>query len=159
MLPTDEAKRLLPELQVLLLEMKWWDADVQLMGMLKKCGPDEPQALTNILKILQDPTSKQFPDGMMCTTIALRMLGEMGSDAKIAVPTLVDLLKEHRPAAADSRLRSATSARRRREAAPAVELLLAKEGQNDPVLAEKARTALVRMGVFQKKAETPKTDK
>ena len=94
MFPKDEAKELLPELQALLLEMHWWDAEPQLMETFKKCGPDGAKTLTNILKTLQDPTSKQFPDGAIRTGVALRMLGGMGADAKIAVPTLVELLKE-----------------------------------------------------------------
>jgi hypothetical protein len=60
-------------------------------------------------------------------------------------PQILDALGDIGPAARD-------------KAAPAVEMLLATAGQN-PELADKARTALVRMGVFQKKADTPKKDK
>jgi HEAT repeats len=140
-LSPDDAKELLPELQIFLVENRFWDAEPQLMGTLKKCGPDGAQTLTNLLITLQDPRAE----------IALRTLGEMGADAKVAVPTMVVLLKEH--SGLQAQILDALGdigPAARDKAAPAVEVLLAKQGNADPVLAEKARTALVRMGVFQK---------
>ncbi len=148
--PKEDAKELLPELQIFLVENRFWDAEPQLMGTLKKCGPDGAETLTNLLKTLQDPR----------TEIVLRTLGEMGPDAKTAVPTLVDLLKERSGLQAQilDTLGDIGPAARD-QAAPAVHMLLAKQSKTDPVLAEKARTALARMGVLQGKAGTPKADK
>jgi len=161
LLPKDEARPLLPELEVLLLRNVWWDAEPELMGTLKRCGPDGAQTLTNILKTLQDPTSKQFAEGAARTTIVLRTLGEMGADARGAVPTLLTLLKERSALQAqilDTLGDIGPAACAIKGTVPAVETLLATPGQN-PEVAEKARTALNRMGVLQKKAESPKTDK
>lgn len=160
LLPSDDAKELLPELEIFLVKYSPWDAETELMGTLKKCGRDGAQTLTNLLKTLQDPTFKDFLDSGPRTKIVLRTLGEMGADAKIAVPTLVELLKDRsalRPQILDA-LGDIGPAAREKAALPA-EMLLAKEGKTDPVLAEKARTALVRMGVFQKKAENAPKDK
>lgn len=149
-----EATQLLPQVQTLLIANVWWDAEPQLMGTLKKCGPAGAQTLTAILKELQDPESKQFGQGGERTIIVIRTLGEMGADARDSVPTLVELLKDRstlRPQILDALGDIGPAART--AAAPAVEMLLAKDGPGDPVLAEKARTALVRMGVVQKKTD------
>ena len=153
MLGPKETKELLPELQTFLLQNFWWDADLQLMASLKKCGPEGAKALTTVLKTLQDPASRQFGQGTDRTLTAISTLGQMGPDARDAVPTLVEMLNERsslRPPILDALGDIGPAAREK--AAPAVQSILAKEGKDDPVLAEKARTALVRMGVIQKKA-------
>jgi hypothetical protein len=81
----------------------------------------------------------------------------MGSDAKDAVPTLVELLEEQpalQPNILDALGDIGPAARTK--AAPAVEKLLAASEQ-DPPIAQKARTALLRMGAIQKKTpDAPK---
>jgi HEAT repeat protein len=155
-----KAEPLLPELQAVMIANHYWNAEEQLMETIKKCGPAGAKALVKVLTTLHDPKAPPDADGAMRPAIVVRRLGEMGADAKLEVPTLVELLKERtalQPQILDALGDIGPAARA--DAAPAVEMLLAKERQNDPVLAEKARTALNRMGVFQKKAETPKAEK
>jgi HEAT repeat protein len=155
-----KAEPLLPELQAVMIANHYWNAEEQLMDTIKKCGPAGAETLTNVLKALHDPQTRPDADGAMRPEIVVRRLGEMGADARNAVPTLVEILKTRGPLQPQilDTLGDIGPAAAGEKAVSAVEMLLANAGQN-PELADKARTALVRMGVFKKNAEKAKTDK
>jgi HEAT repeat protein len=136
-----DATPLLGELQAIMIKNRFWDAQEELVGTFKKCGPEGASGLANVLKTLHDSKSPHFaPDDERSKTL-LKEIGEMGAQAKSAVPLLVELLQEGdslRPQILDALggIGPAASA-----AIPAVEALL-----NDAALAEPARIALRRMG-------------
>jgi hypothetical protein len=151
-----KAEPLLPELQAVMIANYHWNAEEQLMATIKQCGSTGAKTLTNVLKALYDPKAAPDAEGAQRPEIVVRRLGEMGSAAKDSVPMLVEILKTRgplQPHILDALGDIGPAARA--DAAAAVEMLLVKEAQN-PVLADKARTALLRMGVFQKKAENSK---
>jgi hypothetical protein len=141
-----DARPLLPQLQEIMIKNRFWDAQEELIVTFKKCGPDGASGLATVLKTFQDPKSPHFaPDDDRSKTL-LKALGEMGAEAKSAVPVLIDLLRERdslRPQVLDALGAIGPAAN---AAIPAVEALL-----QDGALAEQARTALRRMGVTDKK--------
>ena len=136
-----DATPLLRELQTIMIKNRFWDAQEEMLATFKACGPDGASGLANVLKTLHDSKSPHFaPDDERSKTL-LREIGEMGAQAKSAVPLLVELLQERdslRPQILDAlgSIGPAASA-----AIPAVEALL-----KDAALAEPARIALRRMG-------------
>jgi len=135
------AKPLLHELQEIMTKSKWWDAEGDMLLVFKKCGPDGASALTNVLASLHDPKSPHFDLADDRSIVVIKAIGEMGSQGKVAVPRLIEMLKDRAtlrpriletlgdigPAAIESRV--------------AVEALLM-----EPANAEQARVALKRMG-------------
>jgi HEAT repeat protein len=136
-----DATPLLSELQAIMIKNRFWDAEEELVGTFKKCGPEGASGLANVLKTLHDPKSPHFaPDDERSKTL-LKEIGEMGAQAQSAVPLLVEILQESdslRPQILDALggIGPAASA-----AIPAIEALL-----KDAALAESARVALRRMG-------------
>jgi HEAT repeat protein len=136
-----DATPLLGELQTIMKKNRFWDAQEELLGTFKKCGPEGADGLANVLKTLHDPESPHFAPNDERSKTLLKEIGEMGAQAKSAVPLLIDLLQERdslRPQILDALggIGPAASA-----AIPAVEALL-----KDAALAEPARIALRRMG-------------
>jgi HEAT repeat protein len=136
-----DARPLLSELQAIMIKKRFWDAEEEMVGTFKKCGPDGAAGLASVLKALHDPESRDFAPNDERSKTLLKEIGEMGAQAKSAVPLLIELLQERdslRPQILDALggIGPAASA-----AIPAVEALL-----KDAALAEPARTALRRMG-------------
>ena len=137
------AKPLLPDLESIMLTHEWFDVEQELVGTFKKCGRDGADGLASVLKKVSDPKTPQF-DAVRGAVI-LKAIGEMGAEAKSAVPTLIALLDAARlrPQLLDvlGEIGPAANA-----AIPAVEALL-----GEPAIAGEARIALRRMGKIDKK--------
>src|SRR5262249_24702956 len=78
------AKQLIPELKASLAmkNERSFEIDHEVFGIFKKCGPDGATAMAGLLK------SGSLPN----PHASLVALGEMGSDAKEAVPVLIVML-------------------------------------------------------------------
>jgi HEAT repeat protein len=144
-----QLKALLPELSALLAKANQTSQGVEqgLVNLFKKCGPDGAKVMAESLQSVQ----KELIVHNNRLTL-LKAIGEIGPDAKVAVPMLVDVLKantpkcfpvEYRPQILESLGDIGVPAR---EAIPAIEALL-----KEPALADEARAALRRLGVIEKK--------
>jgi hypothetical protein len=136
-----DAKPLLTDLQRIMTRSRFWDAQDELISTFKKCGPEGADGLADVLRTLHDPKSPYFAPDDDRTKTLLKAIGEMGAQAKSAVPVLIDLLREGdslRPQILDALGGVGPAAK---EAIPVVEALL-----KDAALAEQARIALRRMG-------------
>ena len=142
------AKPLLPELQNLLLTNAWFGAHQEMLGTFKKCGPEGADGLTSVLKKVSDPNSPQADPAR--GLVLLTTLGEMGSEAKSAVPVLIDLLKSSKPGPGSNLFQILETlgdiGPAASKAIPAVEMLL----NYDPITVQAARVALRRMGKIDK---------
>ncbi len=137
------AKSLLPDLEAIMIKSPFWDAQDDLVGAFKKCGPDGARGLANVLKTL----APQFIANDARAAILLKSIGEIGPEAKGTVPLLIDLLKERealRPGILDALGGIGPAAS---EAIPAVEALVQNANNRD----DPAVVALRRMGKIIKK--------
>jgi HEAT repeat protein len=141
-----QLKALLPELSALLAKaiQASQGLEPQLVSLFKKCGPDGARSMAETLKSVQKTHNNRLT--------LLHAIGEMGPDAKVAVPLLIDVLKantptcfpvEYRPQILEALGDIGVPAR---AAIPAIEALL-----KEPALADDARAALRRLGVIDKK--------
>jgi HEAT repeat protein len=133
------AKPLLPDLQTIMLTNVWFFAQNEMLLAFKKCGPEGAQGLSSVLKKVSAEKTPIY-DPVRGAAI-LKTLGEMGADAKGAVPTLIPLLKDNafRPHVLETLGDIGPAAK---EAIPAVEALVNDSTpRSDP-----ARVALRRMG-------------
>ena len=140
-----QAKPLLPELQTIMIKNANWDAEEELIATFKKCGPDGAEGLAMVIKAVHDPQSPHFANAALRSTPLLKGMGAMGSEAKVAVPTLIELLKDRdnlRPQILETLGDIGPAAK---DAIPAVEALA-----KDPAVGEQARVALKRMGIIAK---------
>jgi HEAT repeat protein len=140
------AKPLLPELQEIMTKSKWWDAESEMLAVFKKNGEDGAKALTNILGSLHDPKSPHFDLADDRSRVVVKAIGEMGSTGRVAVPKLIEMLKERpslRPVILEAFGDIGPAAR---DAQTPVEALL-----KEPAYREQARIALNRIGIVQGK--------
>jgi HEAT repeat protein len=134
-----DAKPMLPDLQAHMVKNRHWDAEDEMLGIFKKCGADGANGLTDVLKKLNAPD-----DGR--TTSALKALGEIGPDAKVAVPYLIELLKERESLRLPVLQCLGDIGPAAKDAIPAVEALVQNPPRND----DPAVIALRRMGMMVK---------
>ncbi len=85
------AKELLPELSSYLANRVFWDAEQEAMTPFKASGADGAKALAGLLKTMQAKLGNPLDHREMAV---LRTLGAMGSDAKVAVPTLARIIHQ-----------------------------------------------------------------
>jgi HEAT repeat protein len=132
------AKQLIPELKAALAKKtdRSFEIDNEVFGIFKKCGSDGATAMAGLLKSgsLTNPHA------------SLVALGEMGSDAKDAVPVLIAMLKDRPELRLQILQTFGDIGPAAREAVPAV-----RELTKDPGTGEHAQIALRRMGVIEKK--------
>lgn len=138
-----KARPVLPVLETIMIKNRFWDDDEQWLGIFKKCKADGAKGLANVLKTLHDPKAPDFAPNDGRSIVLLKALGDMGPQAKVAVPLLIELLNERdalRPQILDTLGGIGPAAK---DAIPAVEALT-----KEPALANAARVCLRRMGVF-----------
>lgn len=141
------AKPLLPELEKMMIENPHWDGEEALFNLYKKCGSEGAASLERVLKSLYDKKSPHFALADTRAATLIRVIGEIGPDAKVAVPTLVAFLSEHQNVRLETlQALGDIGPAAAKEARPAVEALLTQ-----PALREAAQTALNRMGVRMEK--------
>jgi HEAT repeat protein len=140
-----DATPLLGELQTIMIKNRFWDAQEELIGTFKKCGPDGASGLANVLKALHDPKSPHFaPDDDRSKTL-LQGIGAMGAAGKPAVPVLIDVLKDRDTLRLQILETLGDIGPAAKEAISVVEPLT-----KDADTAAAARVALRRMGVLDK---------
>ncbi len=142
-----KAQPLLPELQAIMSKNKWWDGEDELFMILKSCGADGAATIANVIKTVHDPMSPHFDVGDDRARTLLKVIGEIGPQAKGTTPLVIEVLTDRpslRIATLDALGDIGPSAK---NAVPAVEALA-----NDVNVGLQARVALKRMSVVAKQA-------
>jgi HEAT repeat protein len=140
------AKPVLPELQAILIEDRWWDGSNHIFAIIKNCGPDGAQTLADVLKVLHDPKTPHFEAAEDRARTLLKALGDMGPQAAAATPVLIVMLKDREPLRPNVLDTLGDIGPAAKDAIPAVQALTA-----DPRVGSMARATLKRMGVLSNK--------